>query len=138
MKKILVVMFLLAGLTLVVSASGNFSESLKSCSSYSENGTVKTDGIVVKSAKQILGWEKDRCVYKETIDFAGINTTITCKLNKPQINEITSVMDAYAILENYSENNVDTSSLENVQNNPVVKVWNKYLNDKSVCSITTN
>ena len=138
MKKFLIVMLSVISATIIVYASGNFSESLKSCSSYSENGNVKTEGIVVKSTKQIMGWEKDRCVYKETIDFAGINTTITCKLNKPQINEITSVMDAYAILENYSENNVDTSSLENVQNNPVVKVWNKYLNDKSVCSITTN
>ena len=139
MKKALIIMFLIIGVTLVVSAgNNNFSDSLKTCSYYSENGNVQTEGVVVKSSKQITGWEGEKCVYKETVDFAGMNTTITCKFDKPQISELTSVMDAYAVLQGYSENNVDTSSLENVQNNPIVKVWNKYLNNKSVCSISTN
>ena len=116
-------------------SSDNFANALKTCESYSESGNVKTEGISVFSKKQIVGWEKNKCVYKETVNFAGMNTTITCKLNKEQINELTSVMDAYDLLNQYSEDKVDTSSLESTKNNPVVKAWNKYLNDSTICTI---
>lgn len=139
MKKILISIFAIIFTAYIAFASNtDFSTALKNCSNYEENGSVKTEGVVVKSSKQIIGWERDRCVYKETVNFADINTTITCKLNRSQIDELTAVMSAYELLHNYSNESVDTSSLENVQNNPVVKVWNRYLNDKATCSIGFN
>ena len=37
-----------------------------------------------------------------------------------------------------SNEDVDTSSLSAVQNNPVIKVWNKFLQDSSTCTMTAN
>ena len=142
MKKILFIMFFavfFSVLAVIASNNGNdFTNALKNCESYSESGNVKTEGISVQSKKQIVGWQNNKCVYKETVNFAGMNTTITCKLNKDQISELTSVMSAYNLLNKYSEDDVDTSSLESVKNNPVVKAWNKYLNDSSICTIEVN
>ena len=92
----------------------------------------------VTSNKKILGWQGDKCVYQEKVNFAGIDSCITCKLSKAQISELVNVMQAYAVVQQYSKSNVDTSSLSAVQDNPVVKVWNKYLQDSSVCTISTN
>ena len=89
----------------------------------------------VTSTKQILGWQGDRCVYKEKVNFSGMDVTTTCKLTKSQITELTSVMNAYSLVQKYSNDNVDTSSLSAVQNNPVVKVWNKYMQDSSTCTM---
>lgn len=138
MKKYLISISILLLTTLIVLADDSrFQNALKTCSSYSETGTVKTEGMDVTSHKQILGWQGDRCVYKENVNFAGINSCITCKLTKPQINELVSVMQAYSLVQKYSGADVDTSSISAVQNNPVVKAWNKYLQDPSVCTMTT-
>ena len=115
--------------------AGNFAQSLKDCSLYSEKGVVEADGLKVQSQKNILGWQSDRCVYKERINFGDVNTTVTCKFNKNQITELTSVMNAYSIIQQYSDDKLDTSSVSKVQNNPVIKVWNKYLQDASTCTI---
>ena len=47
-------------------------------------------------------------------------------------------MQSYAVVQQYSKSNVDTSNLSAVQDNPVVKAWSKYLQDSSVCTISTN
>jgi cell fate (sporulation/competence/biofilm development) regulator YmcA (YheA/YmcA/DUF963 family) len=136
MKKLAFLLLISSSVITVVFAQANFATSLKNCSSYSESGTVTTEGMDVTSTKQILGKQGDRCIYKETVNFSGMNVTTTCKFTQAQINEITSVINAYSLLNQYSENNVDTSSLEKVKNNPVVKVWNKYLQDSSTCTIS--
>ena len=136
MKKNLLIAICFAATVLSSIAQGNnFAQSLKNCSSYSESGVVETEGLKVKSTKSILGWQGNRCVYKENIVFGDINSTVTCKLTKNQITELTSVMNAYSIVQQYSNEKVDTSSLSKVQDNPVVKVWNKYLQDPSTCVI---
>jgi len=139
MKKYTILIVLLFITVIAVFANDTiFAKALKSCSSYSEFGTVNTDGMQVDSHKQILGWENNKCVYKEALTFSGVNTTVTCRFSKPQLNEIYSVMQAYEVISQYTSQNIDTSSVEAVQNNPVVKVWNKYLQDSSVCTISNS
>ena len=136
MKKGLFLLLILCVAVTAVSAGADIASSLKNCSPYSESGTVNTEGMNVTTAKQIMGKQGDRCVYKETVNFQGMDVTTICKFTQPQINEITSVMNAYSLVQQYSDNSVDTSSLDNVKNNPVVKVWNKYLQDSSTCTMS--
>ena len=140
MKKYFIVAFVLLVTTLVVLADDmRFANALRNCSSsYSESGTVQTDGMNVTSSKKILGWQGDKCVYQEKVNFAGIDSCITCKLSKSQVAELVNVMQAYAVVQQYSKEKVDTSNFSEAQNNPVVKTWNKYLQDSSVCTISTN
>ena len=136
MKKFLFLLIISAVAITTVSAGGDIVSSLKNCSPYSENGTVNTEGMNVTSRKQILGKQGDRCVYKESVSFGGTKVTTVCKFTQPQINEITSVMNAYSLVQQYSGNSLDTSSLDAVKDNPVVKVWNKYLQDSSTCTMS--
>ena len=140
MKKYFIFAFVLLVTTLVVLADDmRFANALRNCSSsYSESGTVQTDGMNVTSSKKILGWQGDKCVYQEKVNFAGIDSCITCKLSKSQVAELVNVMQAYAVVQQYSKEKVDTSNFSEAQNNPVVKTWNKYLQDSSVCTISTN
>ena len=115
----------------IVSAKNNksFVQALSSCSEYSESGVVNSDGIDVNSEKRILGKKDDKCVYEEKISVANYNMTITCSFTDSQIQELTSVMNAYEVL-SFSDDKLANSS-----ENPVVKAWNKYLQDTSVCVI---
>lgn len=138
-KYFILTVFIIICTTLITLADDvRFINALKNCSSYSESGTVNTDGLNVISNKKILGWEGDKCVYQEKVNFSGIDSCITCKLSKSQIKELTSVMEAYNLVQQYSKEEVDTSSIAKVENNPVVKAWNKYLQDSSVCTLTTS
>lgn len=112
-----------------------FSQSLMHCTSYSESGSISTEGMEVISHKQILGWENNKCVYKEILQMQGTSTCIVCKFNKSQLSELTSVMNAYNVVQQYSDTKIDTSTLSAVKDNPVVKAWSKYLQDTSVCTI---
>lgn len=115
----------------IVSAKNNksFVQALSTCSEYSESGVVNSDGIDVNSEKRILGKKDDKCVYEEKISVANYNMTITCSFTDSQIQELTSVMNAYEVL-SFSDDKLANSS-----ENPVVKAWNKYLQDTSVCVI---
>ena len=139
MKKYFIFALTIILTTLIVLADdAKFAYALKNCSSYSESGSVQTDGINVTSSKKILGWQGDKCVYQEKLNFSGVDSCVTCKLSKTQINELVNVMQAYAVVQQYSKSKVDTSNLSAVQDNPVVKAWSKYLQDSSVCTISTN
>ncbi len=140
MKRILLItLFIFLGTTLISLADDvKFINALKNCSSYSESGTINTEGLNVNSHKQILGWDNDKCVYQEKVNFSGTNSSMVCKFNKSQINELVNVMEAYNTVQMYSPQEIDTSSYEKVKNNPVVKVWGKYLQDSSVCTLTNN
>ena len=139
MKKYLVTLILFAAGCSFVYAEDIFSEkfveSLLSCSPYSSSGQVNTEGLNVNSQKRILGSKDGKCVYEEKVSFAENNLTITCKFTKQQIEELANVIKAYAIVQAYSNEKLDTSSLSAVENNPVVKAWGKYIQDSSVCEI---
>ena len=139
MKKYFIFALTIILTTLIVLADdAKFAYALKNCSSYSESGSVQTDGINVTSSKKILGWQGDKCVYQENLNFSGVDSCVTCKLSKTQIDEFVNVMQSYAVVQQYSKSKVDTSNLSAVQDNPVVKAWSKYLQDSSVCTISTN
>ena len=136
MKKIfLLAIFISLGLYSYANDS-DFSKSLKDCLYYTESGQVNTDGVNVQTTKQILGWNGNKCTYKEKMQFSGMNVDVTCNFNKSQLQEISSVIDAYSLVQQYSGETVDTKNSQEVQNNPVVKVWNKYLQNSSVCNIS--
>ena len=138
MKKLALLFLCITITTIIVTADSGFIGAFKNCIPFTDSGIVKTEGMDVKSTKQIFGWENDKCVYRETTQFSNINSTITCRFNKSQLNEIVSVMQAYELVNKYSNENIDTSSLEAAKNNPIVKVWQKYLQDSSVCKINSH
>ena len=74
-------------------------------------------------------------MYKEQVSYSGIEANTTCRLSQRQIDELVDVMRAYSTVQKYSTDKLDTSSLNNIQGNPVVNAWNKYLMDSSVCNI---
>ena len=138
MKKYIIFTAVLVAATLIAAADDQMlMEALKGCSHYVSSGSLTTDGVQANSKGEIVGWEKDKCVYKEAINFSGVNANIMCKFSKPQLDEITSVMEAYLLVQKYSGETPDTSSLDGVQTNPIVRVWNKYVQDPSVCTIST-
>lgn len=119
----------------VIADDAKFYNALQNCTSYSDGGTTTTEGKTVKFRNTIVGWQSDKCVYKETVNYGGMDVCITCKLSKPQLTELVDVMKAYSTVQKYTGENIDTSSLSAVKNNPVVGVWNKYLQDPSVCQM---
>ena len=138
-KKILIFTAMLSILCLgAVSSEADFSKALKNCTPFSDSGQVQTAGMNVQSTKRIVGWQGDKCVYKESVKFMDITSDISCRLSKAQILELSSVIDAYSLVQKYSDSKPDFSDLEYAQNNPVSKAWSKYLQDNSVCTITTN
>ena len=138
-KKILIFTAMLSILCLgAVSSEADFSKALKHCTPFSDSGQVQTAGMNVQSTKRIVGWQGDKCVYKESVKFMDISSDISCRLSKAQILELSSVIDAYSLVQKYSDSKPDFSDLESAQNNPVSKAWSKYLQDNSVCTITTN
>ncbi len=125
--------------TLMVYAEGvKFTDMLKNCTPFSDSGTVNMLETTVQSRKNIKGWNGDRCIYQESVSFMNIESNVVCRFTKPQLEEIASVVDAYELVQQYSDEAPDFSSLTAAQNNPVAKVWNKYMQDSSVCTITTN
>ena len=136
MKKFVLFLSFVVITTLCVFAHDNsFYSALQSCSHYSSSGDVKTEGLNVKVKEEIIGRDGNKCIYKETLDIEGAKSCITCRFTQVQVNELVKVMRAYSTIQEYTGEEVDTSKLSAVQNNPVVKVWNKYLNDPSVCNI---
>ena len=134
-KYILIICLLLISANIVKADDEAFYRALQGCTQYSSEGQSKTEGSSVMFHSQILGWQNDKCVYKEKVSFSGINSCTTCRLSQKQIDELVNVMRSYSTVRKYSGEEPDISKIENVQNNPVVKVWNKYLTDSSVCTI---
>ena len=117
------------------SQDDKFINALRDCSSYKESGNINTDGVNAQSTKEITGWNSDKCVYKEAINLNGTHVNIKCNFTKSQINEITTVADAYYVTLKYSQESIDTSSVDAIKNNPLANVFNKYIQDPKVCSI---
>lgn len=135
-KKICLTVFTVI-ISLAAFAQDNFTNALKNCSSYSESGNAKMLDMDVISTKKILGWEGDKCVYNEDVTFMGIESNVACKFSKAQINEIVTVMNAYELVQQYSGESPDFSSLDTAQNNPIARIWSKYMQDPGVCSVNT-
>lgn len=137
MKKICILILSIFLLSLCTYAEHDerFFNALTSCSQYTSNGTIDTQGVTVDYKSQILGKNKDKCIYKKQLTFSGINSCVTCEFTKKQIEELTKVMRAYKVLQDFSEEDIDLSNSEEIKNNPVIKVWNKYIQDPSTCKM---
>jgi len=136
MKKFTIVFLILLTTSALVRANEDaFYTALQGCTKYSSSGETTTDGVVAKFKTQILGWENNTCVYKESVNFAGIEACTTCRLTQRQIDELVDVMRAYSTVQKHSNEKTDLSSFSKVQGNPIVNAWNKYLMDSSVCTI---
>ena len=137
MKKICILILSIFLLSLCVYAEHDerFFNALTTCSQYTSNGTIDTQGVTVDYSSQILGKTNNKCVYKKHITFSGIDSCVTCEFTQKQINELTRVMRAYKVLQDYTEEDIDLSNPENVKDNPVIKVWNKYIQDPSTCKM---
>ena len=140
MKKYLISAFIFTVLITLLTTSAiaddeAFYTALQRCTPYSSSGQTTTDGVVVNFQSRIIGKDQDKCIYEEKVSFSGINSCTKCRLSQKQIDELVNVMRAYSTVQRYSGETPDTSSLQNVSNNPVVKVWNKYLMDSSVCTV---
>ena len=137
MKKFLITLLVICFCLAVYAKTQDdkFINALRNCSSYKDSGSVDAEGMTALSKKEITGWNNDKCVYKEAVSLNGTNINIKCNFSKAQIKEITSVADAYYITQQYSQENIDTSSLDAIKNNPLANVFNKYIQDPNVCSI---
>ena len=135
MKKIFAFfsILILSGMVVTANTGDKFIESLKNCSPYSESGSLNVGGVDAQSTKQMLGWQNDKCVYKEIINYSGTNVTTICKFTQPQIREIVTTAEVYYSSLNNSGSSPDLSSIESIQNNPFARVMSKYLQDSSVC-----
>lgn len=136
MKKYLLLILTFVFISVLAYAGeAEFFDALRNCSSYTSSGSSKTDGVILKFNNQILGWQNDKCLYKEQVNYGGIDACITCLLTRKQINELVEVMDAYTKLQKYTNTKPDVSSLDAVKDNPVVNAWNKYLADPNICNM---
>ena len=135
MKKILVFISVLCICLMVKASDDVFINALRTCSNFRDSGTVNTEGVSAKTTKQITGWHDGKCTYKENIKMNGLNINMTCHFTKAQIQEITSVADAYYLTLKYSQEQTDLSSPDAAKNNPLANVFNKYLQDQSVCEM---
>lgn len=138
MKKILATIFFISICIAVCAKTQDdkFINALRTCSSYKDSGNINTEGITANSIKEISGWQDNKCIYKEAVNMNGFNINIKCGFSQQQINEIISVADAYYLTLRYSNEQIDTSSLDAVKNNPLANVFNKYVQNPEVCSIS--
>jgi len=137
-KYIIFTIILITTCFTVCTASNNddrFINALKNCTPYNASEDLEINGLATTSTKQMQGWKNDKCQYKETVTFNNNTITTVCRFTKPQIKEIVSVADAYYLTQQYTHEEIDTSSLESIKNNPLAQVLSKYLQDPSVCTM---
>lgn len=137
MKYFNVVIYLSIFLVMLPVSAGEqaFYSALENCKNYSSSGQTTADGMTVNFFTEISGWSEDKCIYKEKISSPSFEACTTCRLSKNQINELVNVMRAYTALQKNSGRSFDSSIFKNVEGNPVINAWNKYLTDSSVCEI---
>ena len=139
MKKYIIYVIVLATAFFTICAASDnddkFINALRNCTPYNVSGDLTVNGITATTVKQMRGWQNDKCTYQETISFGGNTITTVCRFSRPQIQEITSVADAYYLTQKYTGEELDTSSTEAIKNNPIAQVMNKYLQNSSVCTM---
>ena len=136
MKKI----FLILGIILTASfvyaeSDARFVSALKTCSHYESNGSMEVQSIGADYKSQIVGWENNKCVYKKYVSLQGLSLCTVCKFNKYHINQIVNTMEIYKTGFDEYGNEVDINNIEAMKNTPVVRLWNQYLADPSICNV---
>jgi hypothetical protein len=65
-----------------------------------------------------------------------MNTCIECRFTRAQLNNLTNVARAYRGADGYSFENIDITNINSLENNPVVNLWLRYLQDPTICSVS--
>ena len=115
----------------------DFLSSFQNCTEFKSTDTIEADGITSKVTKHIVGWDGYTCKYKETIEFKelGFKSKVACEFTGEQVREIYTIMHAEAEDAKKNPDRYKNMDLKTAQNSPVIKVWNKYLGNSSVCKI---
>jgi len=115
--------------------SNSFAECLKNCQEYYSSQTVSIPSVELTTKRQILGLDKGLCRYKETISSQNSVYTVNCKFDKQQRNSLAKVVEDFD--NNPNNENFDMNDFDKVQNTEVYETWTKYLEDPSICEIST-
>ena len=115
----------------------DFLSAFQNCTEFKSTDTIEADGITSKVTKHIVGWDGYTCKYKEVIEFKelGFKSKVNCEFSGEQVREIYTVMQTEAEEAKKNPDKYKNMDLKTAQNSPVIKVWNKYLGDSSVCKI---
>ena len=136
MKKIFLVLSIILTASFVYAESdARFVSALKTCSPYESNGSREVQSIGADYKSQIVGWENNKCVYKKYVSLQGLSLCTVCKFNKYHINQIVKTMETYKTGFDEYGNEVDINNVEAIKNTPVVRLWNQYLADPSICNV---
>lgn len=111
--------------------SPDFTESLKTCTNYYENQTIKLQDLNLTTIREIHGWKNGKCSYKETVSTADKKYSVNCNLSQEHINELVKTMENF----NQSSKDLDLNDFEQIQNSSVATSWSKYLQNPEICSI---
>ena len=114
----------------------SFTDNLKNCAQYYGSQTIELNDVKLVSTKQILGFEGDKCVYKESISTADSKYTVSCKLSKSNIADLVAIMEDFE--KDPKAQNIDLNDFTQVESSSVVTGWSKYLQDPEICSIEVN
>lgn len=128
--------FVLRGSTVVANEITSFTDNLKNCLQYYGSQTVELNDVKFISTKQILGFQGDKCAYKESITTTDSNFTVSCMLSKSNIADLVKIMEDFD--KDPKSQNIDLNDFEEVGDSSVVTGWSKYLQDPEVCSIEIN
>jgi hypothetical protein len=96
---------------------------------------INRDNCIRGQDKKHSKWENNKCVYKKYVSLQGISVCTVCKFNKYHINQIVKTMEMYKTGFDEYGNEVDINNVETMKNTPVVRLWNQYLADPSICNV---
>ena len=109
---------------------------LKNCQPYTGYGSLEIKGVSADYKTQVVGLdEQNRCVYKKYVTVFDQELCTVCKFTRYHISEIVRTMNTYEVGYNESGEEVNIEDVEAIKNTPVVKLWNRYLNDPSICNV---
>ena len=137
MKKILIFLFIFCiSMTVVMAEQDDrFFAALRTCTPYSTAGALEVKGVSADYSSTILGWYGDRCEYEKKISFLGATICYKCLFAQKQLDELFNLMDNSEYVKEFSGENFDINNVETLKSNPIIKTWNNYFNDPTVCEV---
>ena len=125
------VLFLAGIMNVKANENQDFTDSLKTCTNYYENQTIKLQDFTISTIREIHGWKDGKCSYKETVSAAEKKYSVNCNLSQEHINELVKTMENF----NQSSKDLDLNDFEQIQKSSVATNWSKYLQNPEICSI---
>ena len=137
MKKIIFVLgiFLLASSFVCANHDDRFFTALRTCTPYESMGALDVQGVNADYTSRVIGWSNNKCVYKKTVRVPGMDACIECRFSRENLKKLTSVVNANRNNAGYSFENIDITNISSLENNPVVNLWLRYLQDPTICTV---